>query len=88
MYPYNTSRQYKHMKTIICQQNNIAFLRSREINTVSENQSINYYKWILHQIFIYSDSVLLADDLNNGTPNLPTLPNPLLSFWIHKLTNK
>ena len=42
---------------------------------------------MLHQIFSYSDKVMLTAVWNDN-PRQPNLYHPLSSFWMNKLTNK
>ena len=43
---------------------------------------------MLHEIFMYSDKVMLAASYNNDTPHPFPLLLPLPSLWINELTNK
>ena len=40
---------------------------------------------MLHQIFVYSNKVILTAGLNNDFPHPRHIPYP--SFWINELTN-
>ena len=43
---------------------------------------------MLHKIFMYSDKVMLAANLNNDANHGIPLPHPLPSYWMIELTNE
>ena len=58
-----------------------------ESNNNLESKSSNRYiiTWMLYQILMYSNKVILPAGLNND-PH--PIPHPLHSYWIKEMTNK